>query len=294
MKPPTATVPGRFGSEETDTLTPHNFVRFAELVKSELGIQMPSAKAVMLQGRLMRRIRELGIASLDDYREYLFHSPNSQKELIHFINAVTTNKTDFFREPRHFDFLVKAALPSLYLRYGTRAAFRCNVWSAGCSSGEEPYTLAMVLEEQSSSRSGFSYFVLATDVSTRVLDHARIAIYDDSRIEPIPEELRSKYLLRSRNSARREFRIVPELRSKVAFRHLNFMDEQYGAREQFDVIFIRNVMIYFDKPTQEAVLNKLVRNLKPGGYLFVGHSESLATLDVPVQPVAPAVFEKEG
>ena len=289
MKPPTATL-----DAASLELSPQNFARFAQLVKEQLGIQMPAAKNVMLQSRLTRRIRELGLGSLDEYRDLLFHSPEGGEELVHFINAVTTNKTDFYREPRHFDYLVQVALPQLYLRYGTRAAYKCALWSAGCSSGEEPYTLAMVMAEQMEKRPGFAYSILATDISTRVLDHARSAIYEEARVEPLPEEMRRKYVLRSKDASRQLVRIAPELRQRVAFRRLNFMDDHYGTRENFDVIFIRNVMIYFDKPTQEAVLNKLVRNLKPGAYLFLGHSESLASLDVPVRQVAPAVFQKEG
>ena len=272
-------------------LSPQGFARFARFITQELGIKMPEAKVPMLQSRLMRRLRKLQLGSLDEYQEYLFNSPEAKEELVHFIDAVTTNKTDFFREPQHFGYLVGSALPELSRIHGG-SNWRLKLWCAGCSSGEEPYTLAMVLSEYAAQHAGFDFSILATDISTKVLDHARTGIYDQARVEPVPLPLRRKYLLRSSNPARSLIRLVPELRSRVSFHRLNFMDADYGLREKFDVIFFRNVMIYFDKETQEAVIQKQCRNLRAGGYLFVGHSESLAGLDIPVSLVNSAVFRK--
>ena len=167
-------------------------------------------------------------------------------------------------------------------------------WSAGCSSGEEPYTLAMVLDHFGGPRPGFDFAILATDISTGVLEHARAGIYRSAQAAPVPGEFKKKYLLRSRDPSRQEVRIDPSLRRRVEFHRLNFMDRDYAIRDIFDFIFCRNVLIYFERATQEAVINRMCRSLAPGGYLFTGHSESLAGLDVPVQPVEAAIFRKSG
>lgn len=275
-------------------LSPATFEKFCQFITSELGIKMSENKVPMLQSRLLQRLRKLGLGSLDEYQAYLFDSPQGEDELVHFINAITTNKTDFFREPGHFTYLTQTALPNLApkARDGFERPWRLNTWCAGCSSGEEPYTLAMVLAEYGAQQPAFDYSILATDISTRVLNQAQLGIYDEERIEPIPPTLRPKYLLRSKDRARALVRIIPELRGKLWFHRLNFMAAHYGLKETFDVIFFRNVMIYFNKPTQEAVIHKLCRHLAPGGYLFVGHSESLAGLNLPVVCVGSAVYRK--
>ncbi len=265
-------------------LSPASFVRFARYITEELGIKMPESKFTLVQSRLLRRVRELGMQSVDQYGEYFFASSN-EEEREHFINAITTNKTDFFREPQHFAFLQEEVLPAI-----SRGPFKA--WSAGCSSGEEPYTLAMVLAEYASRQAGFDFVILGTDVSTRVLGKARNGIYEESQILPVPPDLRRKYLLGSRDKAERLVRVTPELRRKVVFHRLNFMDGDYGVRDIFHVVFFRNVMIYFDRATQEAVINRICRNLAPGGYLFAGHSESLHGLDIPVRPVQASIYRK--
>ncbi len=274
----------------TRDLSPASFARLAKYITEELGIKMPDSKLPMVQSRLLRRVRELGLDSLEEYGEYFFASAHDQ-EREQFINAITTNKTDFFREPGHFAFLTGVALP-LLARAAGRPAWRLKAWCAGCSSGEEPYTLAMVLNEYALHRPGFDFAVLGTDISTRVLEQARSGIYPESHIAPVPAGLRRKYLWRSRNSSETLVRIVPDLRRKVTFDHLNFMDQDYRIKDIFDIVFFRNVMIYFDRPTQQAVVRKICRNLAAGGYLFVGHSESLAGLDVPVKQVQAAILRK--
>lgn len=278
--------------DDITRLSPRSFSRLAQFITSELGIKMPDAKLSMVQSRLMRRVRELSFESVDQYAEYFFHSPDAADERIHFINAITTNKTDFFREPAHFDYLSATVLPPFTADFSGGRARSVQVWSAGCSSGEEPYTLAMVLNEFAAGNRGFGFSIFATDVSTRVLDRAQAGIYEESLIAPIPKAMRAKYLLRSKDPERKVVRIVPDLRRAVTFERLNFMDANYNVRGAFDVVFFRNVMIYFDRQTQEKVLNRICRNLNPGGYLFVGHSETLAGLDVPTVPVGPAIYRK--
>lgn len=280
---------------EAPGLSPESLTRFCKYITGELGIKMSPAKLPMLQSRLQRRLRVLGLSSLDQYQEHLFNSAQGDDERVQFINAITTNKTDFFREPQHFAYLVQTTLPELDPSGDGSTherSWRLKLWCAGCSSGEEPYTLAMVLAEFGERRAGFDFTLLATDISTKVLNHAQLGIYDEERIDPVPMALRAKYLLRSKDRTRNQVRIIPELRHKISFHRLNFMEPHYHVKDMFDVIFFRNVMIYFDKPTQEAVINKLCRHLVPGGCLFVGHSESLAGLNLPVRCVASAVYRK--
>lgn len=204
-----------------------------------------------------------------------------------FIDAVTTNKTDFLREPQHFDHLARNLLPAFVAAGGHRPF---KIWCAGCSTGEEPYTLAMYLSEFAEQNRGFSFSLFATDISTHVLRIAQEAVYAEDRIGPVPLAWRKKYLLRSRDPERPRVRIVPALRDRVRFARLNFMEEDYGVREVFDAIFFRNVMIYFARPTQELVVGRLCRQLRAGGHLYIGHSESLLGLDVPVRMVGSAIY----
>jgi len=166
------------------------------------------------------------------------------------------------------------------------------VWSAGCSSGEEPYTLAMVLSEFAAGCADFDYRILATDICTQVLEKAQMAVYPEERIAPVPPLLKRKYLLRGKDTSSGLVRVVPELREKVRFCHLNLMAGDFGMRQPMDIIFCRNVIIYFDRPTQERLLNRLCAHLSPGGYLFMGHSETLSGLDVPLTSVYPTVYRK--
>lgn len=272
-------------------LSRNDFSRLSDFIYKECGIKMPPAKKTMLEARLQKRLRTLGMKSFGEYCDFLFSSEGLQLELIQMIDLVTTNKTDFFREPDHFDYLVNHVLPQWTERSGGR---RLNIWSAGCSTGEEPYTLAMVLQEYAEAVPGFTYNIMATDISTRVLEKARTAIYDEERVIPVPMNLKRKYLLRSKDRSSGLVRIVPELRSKITFQRLNFMDDSFGLRERLDVIFCRNVIIYFDRPTQKTLLHKFIDNMAPHAYIFMGHSETLNGLDLPLLAVHPTVYRKPG
>ncbi len=244
----------------------------------------------MLEVRIKRRLKALAIHSYGEYCDYLFSREGLKGELVHLIDVVTTNKTDFFREPRHFDFLTSTAIPALTSPAVNRRPLL--VWSAGCSTGEEPYTLAMVLSEYALAHPGFSFRILATDVSTTVLEKAELGIYSTEVVRPVPAALKVKYFMRSREPAADRMRVVPELRRAVEFRHLNFMDADYGISGKADAIFCRNVIIYFDRPTQQSILGKLTSHLVAGGYLFVGHAETLHDLDLPLAQVAPALYRR--
>lgn len=272
-----------------DQLASRDFSRLTAFVYSETGIRLGPEKKTMLEGRLRQRLRELQIASYKNYCDYLFGPDGLREEKIRFIDVVTTNKTDFFREPKHFDYLVQHALPEMT---ASAAGQPLLLWSAGCSSGEEPYTLAMVLSDYAETHAGFRFRILATDISTKVLERAQLAVYSTDVVEPVPQPMRRKYLLRSREVNADRVRIVPELRRLIEFRRLNFMDSDYGVDERADAIFCRNVIIYFDRPTQEEILRKLTNHLKPGGYLFVGHSETLHDMNLPVEALGPALYRR--
>jgi chemotaxis protein methyltransferase CheR len=242
----------------------------------------------MLEVRIKRRMRALDLGSYNEYCDYLFGREGLKEEIVPLIDVVTTNKTDFFREAKHFDFLVRKAIPDLVSRYGSEEPFL--VWSAGCSTGEEPFTLAMVLSEYALAHPGFRFRILATDISTTVLAKAKLGIYSCEAAEPVPDVLKRRYFMRSREPGSNRVRIVPELRHLVDFRRLNFMDNDYGILKKMDVIFCRNVIIYFDRPTKERILQKLSNYLVPYGYLFVGHAETLHDMDLPLVPVAPALY----
>ena len=279
-------------SLSAENLSSADFDRLRSLIHKETGIHLTAEKRTMLEIRLKRRMRDLDFSSYGDYCNYLFRSGSRAREMVHLIDAVTTNKTDFFREPDHFEQLSSKALPELDKQNGCNR--RMLVWSAGCSTGEEPYTLAMVLSEYAEGRPGLRFSLLATDISTAVLERARRGIFSSDDVRPVPHNLRKKYLMRSRQPGSDLVRVVPELRSKIEFRRLNFMDADLGLSESPEIIFCRNVIIYFDRATQVRLLEKLVRQLAPGGYFFSGHSESLQNMDLPLTTVGSAVYRKTG
>jgi chemotaxis protein methyltransferase CheR len=270
-------------------MSKREFESFGRFIQSEFGIKMPPGKKTMLESRLAKRLRSLGMRSYKEYKEYLFSLKGLEIEMPHLIDAVTTNKTEFFREAKHFEILSGEILPAWYAEHRGRKPF--TVWSAGCSTGEEPYTLAMVLCEFQEAHPDFRFQVLGTDISQEVLQRAKRAVYPEERSRGIPEELRRKYVLRSKDRSKGLIRIAPELRSLVAFRELNLMGE-LGFRERFEAIFCRNVIIYFERPIQESLFGKITACLTQGGHLFIGHSETLNGMDVPLRQVRPTVYTK--
>lgn len=269
-------------------LSQNEFHKLSALVFKECGINLPIAKKVMLESRLNKRLRTLKIGSFGAYLNLLTSEAGMAQELINMIDVVTTNKTDFFREPHHFTFLQENILPKLAHKKSS-----IKLWSAACSSGEEPYTLAMILENFASSTHGFSYHILGSDISTVMLQKAATAVYAMDRVDCIPQEFKKKYLLRSKDTDTPTVRIVPSIRNKVKFARINFMDAVLSVPDgMFDIIFCRNVLIYFDRKTQLEVIRKLIDNLAPGGYLFIGHSESLHQVDLPLIQEKPTIYKK--
>ncbi len=271
-----------------DNISKRNFEKLARFIYDYSGIKMPPTKLTMLEGRLRRRLRATNIGSFDHYCDFLFDNGGLEQEVVHLIDAVTTNKTDFFREAKHFDFMERVALPNL-VKEGHR---HLRAWSSACSTGAEPYSMAMVLAEFAEERSDIGYSILATDLSTDVLQVARRGIYAEDMVAPVPAELRRKYVMTAAAPGRRDVRITPRLRAKIGFGRMNLMDRKYPVGDPMHIIFCRNVLIYFDKPTQADVLGRLCDCLLPGGYLFIGHSESISGFDLPLKQVSNTVFQR--
>ncbi|OAM80145.1 chemotaxis protein CheR [Devosia elaeis] len=280
-------------SAEDDHLSVADFQRIAALIGEQVGIRLPPAKRLMVEGRLRKRIRALHLASLRAYGDYLFRQDGLGSELPYLINAVTTNKTDFFREPEHFELMEKMLVPDLLAQRLAERNPLLKVWSAASSTGAEAYTIAMVLADMAAQRRDFRYSILGTDVSTDVLAQGRRAIYPAEMIAPVPPGMQSRYLMFARRPGPRpEVRIVPELRRNVQFHRLNLMASSFPIDRDVDIIFLRNVLIYFEKADQAAVISRLIDHLRPGGYLLLGHSESMVGTSITMRQVAPAVFQK--
>jgi chemotaxis protein methyltransferase CheR len=279
--------------ESDDHLSAIDYQRIAALISTEVGIKLPPAKRLMVEGRLRKRIRALGYDDFGSYCAYLFKQDGLASERPYLINAVTTNKTDFFREPEHFTFLEQQIVPELLLeRKGERMPL-LKIWSAASSTGAEAYSIAMLLADVVAQRADFRFAVLGTDISTAVLAQGQRAIYPVEMIAPVPPEKQARYVMRARKpGARQDVRIAPELRRLVRFAPLNLMDRTYPFDRDVDVIFLRNVLIYFEKKDQEAVIGRLIDHLRPRGYLVLGHSESMIGTSIVMRQVAPAVFQK--
>jgi len=280
-------------AEADDHLTALDYQRLSSLISTEVGIKLPPAKRLMVEGRLRRRLRALGHASFSAYCDFLFRQGGLESELRHVINAVTTNKTDFFREPEHFTLLEQRLVPDLHMQRASEHTPLLKIWSAAASTGAEAFTIAMVLADLEARQANFRFAVLGTDVSTAVLTQGRRGVYAAELIAPVPADKQARYLMHARRQgARAEVRVVPELRRRVQFAHLNLMDDRYPFDRDVDIVFLRNVLIYFEKTDQEKVIARLVSHLRPKGYLVLGHSESMVGTSITMQQVAPAVFQK--
>jgi chemotaxis protein methyltransferase CheR len=273
-----------------DELSEADFQRIAAVIQAQVGIRMPPAKRTMVEGRLRKRVRSLGLRSLSHYCDTLFEQGGLERELVNLIDAVTTNKTEFFREPVHFDFLRDEAVPTL-LAERPAGASRLKLWSAAASTGAEAYTMAMVLADMAAAPR-VPFQILGTDVCTEVLQQAVQAVYPLEMMAPVPDALQRRYVMRARDRTRAVVRIVPELRRLVRFMRLNLMEAPYPVDGDVDVIFCRNILIYFDRPTQQMVLEQLCGHLRRGGYLFLGHSESMAGGQAGMRQVAPTIFRR--
>lgn len=272
-----------------DGLSQRDFRQLAEYIYNYSGIKMPDTKRTMLEGRLRKRLRATGHHSFREYCDFLFRHNGLESEAIYLIDVVTTNKTDFFREPNHFEYMEKFALPAL----SAAGHKRIRAWSSACSTGAEPYTMAMIMAEAASAQVIQDFSILATDLSTDVLRKAHSGIYTRELLDPVPASFKQKYVMGPTDPSRREVRISPRLRSKIGFARLNLMDPSYQIGDAVQIIFCRNVLIYFDKKTQAHVLTQLCNRLISGGYLFIGHSETITGINLPLRQVANTVFQKQ-
>lgn len=280
-------------NDSSDRLTPQEFQRLAKFIHGYSGIKMPQSKLTMVEGRLRKRVRALKLASLSEYCDYLFEKDGLEAEEIQLIDVVTTNKTEFFREPEHFRILADQLLPGVVASRRVSSRAPLKVWSAAASTGAEAYTIAMVLAEFERNHHDLPNVIFATDICTEVLQTAQHAIYSSEMLVPVAPDLRARYVMQAKDRKSDLARIVPELRARVRFGRLNLMDQPYSLDRDMDVVFCRNILIYFDKPTQVKVLRGLCDHIRPGGHLILGHSETLSGFDLPVRPVRNTVFRRE-
>jgi chemotaxis protein methyltransferase CheR len=282
---------GSIGStSDRNSLPPALFNRFQQLIYQESGIWLGEHKHALLTGRLARRLRLLGLGSMNEYIQ-LVTQPDQQHERAVMIDCITTNQTHFFREPRHFDFLVLQVFPEWQRQAesGTRPK-HLRIWSAGCSSGEEPYSLAMLLAKHFSAEQGWELEILATDICTRVLEKARAAVYPIEKAKEIPTDLLRAYMLKGRGDQKDVMKVNPELHRLVRFARVNLHADSYPILGSFDLILCRNVLIYFDQRSKEKVIAGILQHLSPAGFLIVGHSEHLGSTSPLLKTVAPTVY----
>lgn len=280
--------PSPIGQQQPRIL-PAEFESLRELVREEIGLVLADSKRAMLAARLARRLRHLGLSSYGDYYRYVRAQGPGGPERQELINCVTTNKTDFFRESHHFDFLRDVAFPQFQERARRGGPKRLRLWSAGCSTGEEPYSLAICLLEHFAGLADWDVKILATDVDTDVLDRARLGLYAEERVEAIPLVTRRRHFFRGTGQNAGLVSLRPEPRALIDFAPLNLMAEPWPLKERFDVIFCRNVMIYFSRQTQQHLLSRFAAQLAPEGYLFLGHSENAHGLSGLLQPLGGTV-----
>jgi len=271
--------------ESMPELPPRVFQRISALIYRSAGIELKEGKQALVTARLNKKLRESGCRSYEDYLTQI-ESDRTGESLIALIDALSTNYTSFLREKTHFEYL-KKILPQFTSRGNL------EIWCAAASTGEEPYTLAITLLEALGTEALSRCRILGTDISTRALAAARAGVYPIDRLQDVPKEWFSKYWLRGEGSSQGMCKIKPEVARMIEFRRLNLIEGFTHARA-FPIVFCRNVMIYFDKSTQERVVNRMSTFLNPGGYLFVGHSESLTGLAHELECVAPAVYRKRG
>jgi chemotaxis protein methyltransferase CheR len=266
------------------------FRLISDLVYEHCGINLHEGKRELVRARLAKRLREGNFRTFSEYIRHVLADPTGH-ELGILIDSLSTNLTKFFREEQHFEYLRTRWLPRLLETKQSHHDSRIRGWSAGCSSGEEPYSVAITLLEAVQGRGRWDVKLLATDVSTRVLEKAQRGCYEKDRVEPIPPAWRSRYLVRTKEDGVEWYEVAPSLRHVVLFQHLNLVQD-WPIKGPIDFIFCRNVMIYFDKPTQNRLINRFYDLLAPGGVLFTGHSESLTGIEHKFKYVQPTIYTK--
>ncbi|HOV13294.1 MAG TPA: CheR family methyltransferase [Spirochaetota bacterium] len=267
--------------------------KISGFIEKELGIKMPPAKKALLQSRLSKRLRILGFSNYGQYYDYIMTPTGKTDEISIFVDLVSTHVTHFFREEQHFNYLYSNILPEI-VNNNSRSFHTIKIWSAGCSTGEEVYSIAMIVSEflTNIKHSNCDFEIYGTDLSPNVVEKAKNAIYYEENANNIPLDFKKKYFLRSKDKSKNLIRVSPELRMKTKFKILNFLDSDYKFNSKFDLIFCRNVLIYFDKQTQEKIINNFSKCLIAGGYLILGHSETIIGLKVNFSTVAPTIYRR--
>jgi chemotaxis protein methyltransferase CheR len=255
------------------TLSQEQFERFRQLVRAKAGIALRDEKQQLVCSRLVRRLRALSLSSFDEYYTLVQNQGEHGGELEQLLNAMTTNKTNFYREAHHFDELVRRVVKPMLVAGGSQT-FR--LWSAGCSSGEEVYSALMTVLDAIPSWESWDIRALASDLDTDVLAAGERGVYDAACLKEVPREVAQRWLIEGTGEQQGKVRVRRPLRERVAFRRINFIDPSWPVRARFDVVFCRNALIYFDAEVQRSIVSRLLAHLKPGGLLFLGHSESLA------------------
>jgi chemotaxis protein methyltransferase CheR len=274
-------------------LSEREFETFRGLIATSTGIALGPHKRALLQARLGSRLRALGLATFGDYRRVLIAQGPAGEEFISFVNAVTTTKTSFYREARHCAYLAEQWMPQILGKAAADGQRMIRIWSAACSTGEEPYTIALTLTDALNGATSWDVRILASDVNTDVLERAAAGIYDLEDVGPVPRAVLGRHFLRGNGASTGLVRVRPALRDLVTFRRINLVEEAWPIRTRFDVIFCRNVLIYFDRPTQQRVLGRLLGFLKDGGILILGHSEGVHGTVGGLRHIGGTIYQKE-
>lgn len=273
------------------TLSEGEFDQIRALVKQHTGIHLSDQKRSLVLSRLTRRLRSLGLANFTEYIKVL-QGPGAEEELLNMINRITTNKTDFYRENHHFEFMTKTLLPGLVSQAQRTGQKKVRIWSAGCSSGEEPYTLAITLAEFFKNLPGWDYKILATDLDTNMLRKASAGVYDARLLEPVPRDKLNRYFTQNRGDGADTYTVSQKLRDLIIFRKFNLMSPTYPVKVPLDAVFCRNVLIYFTNQDRVRIVTNFHRVIKPGGYMFVGHSESLRQVNELFKYTGTTVYQR--
>ncbi|HLK19174.1 MAG TPA: protein-glutamate O-methyltransferase CheR [Bryobacteraceae bacterium] len=273
---------------ELAPLTKSEFRQFQELILAEAGITLNESKHVLVQSRMARRLRALGLSSYGEYLVHLAGQPPESAERREMINCITTNKTDFFRENHHFQFLRNRVIPELRAAAAKGSEKKIRIWSAACSTGEEPYSIAITIREALGAERNWDVKILASDVDTNVLSTAEAGIYDAERFQQVEDSMLRRYFTRRKTDG--ALLVNAGLKQMIRFRRINFVDPAWPIRVSFDVIFCRNVIIYFNRTTQQKLFERLGQYLKPTGYLLVGHSENLHWMHHLLVPAGQAIY----
>ncbi|MBU0508579.1 protein-glutamate O-methyltransferase [bacterium] len=274
----------------TITLTDKDFKSVREIVYELAGINLHEGKRELVVARLSKRIRQLNMRNVGEYLSYV-REQNTQEELVSMLDALSTNLTSFWRESQHFDYVAEHTIPWIVARTDRDKDWKVRLWSAGCSSGEEPYGLAMLLTHRLERPNRYDLKILATDLSTRVLGIAHNGVYTEERVKPVPPDIRRRFFHEVKTAWGKEYRVMDEVKALVSYARLNLM-ESWPMKGPMDFIFCRNVMIYFDKSTQARLVTRFFELLRPGGTLFIGHSESLTGIEHRFRYVRPTIYEK--